>query len=119
MAPFGVAPTTASRVSTLLLPASGCTTLAPLTSSAKVCADIIERILHDVRCQTLHALLSGNNSRGMQLLTRLAGYRCSINLTSHLMQVLGLGVGGSYITMTGTSMAAPHVTGVAAIVLAR
>lgn len=35
------------------------------------------------------------------------------------MQVLGLGVGGSYVTMTGTSMAAPHVTGVAAIVLAR
>lgn len=34
-------------------------------------------------------------------------------------QVLGLAPGGSYITMTGTSMANPHVAGVAAIVLAK
>ena len=35
------------------------------------------------------------------------------------VNVLGLAIGGSYISMTGTSMATPHVTGVAAIVLAQ
>ncbi len=34
-------------------------------------------------------------------------------------QVLGLGVGGTYLSMTGTSMATPHVTGTAAILVAK
>ena len=34
-------------------------------------------------------------------------------------QVLGLGVGGTYLSMTGTSMATPHVTGTAAILIAK
>jgi subtilisin family serine protease len=35
------------------------------------------------------------------------------------LQVLGLGVGGTYISKTGTSMATPHVSGTAAILLAK
>jgi len=35
------------------------------------------------------------------------------------VNVLGLAIGGAYISMTGTSMATPHVTGVAAILLAK
>jgi subtilisin family serine protease len=35
------------------------------------------------------------------------------------VSVAGLGIGGAYIWMTGTSMATPHVTGVAAIILGK
>ena len=71
------------------------------------------RLLHWTHlgcCGWLHTALLGSAVSVHALLFQVAAPSCS---------VLGLAIGGSYIEMTGTSMATPHVAGVAAIVLGK
>jgi subtilisin family serine protease len=49
-----------------------------------------------------------------------SNYGCkTVHVAAPGEDVLGLGVGGTYVSMTGTSMATPHVSGAAALVMAR
>ena len=54
----------------------------------------------------------------LKQLVRSAG-PVSVDVAAPGVNVLGLGIGGSYVYMTGTSMATPHVTALAAIVLGK
>jgi subtilisin family serine protease len=58
------------------------------------------------------------SQKGDNKLVHLPG-PVSVDVAAPGVSVLGLGIGGSYVYMTGTSMATPHVTALAAIVLGK